>query len=67
VSAYHTAVIHAALGDTAAALEWLERAYDEQSPWIGYVAVDPRLDPLRSHARFQTLLTRARLDCRPCP
>ena len=45
VSAYHVAVIHVALGDTNAGLDWLERAYDEQSPWIGYLRVDPRVDP----------------------
>ena len=45
VSAYHVAVIHIALGDTNAGLDWLERAYEEQSPWIGYLKVDPRVDP----------------------
>jgi TolB-like protein/Tfp pilus assembly protein PilF len=61
VSAYHTAVIHAALGDTTTALDWLARAYDEQSPWIGYLAVDPRFDPLRSQPRFKEILRKARL------
>jgi hypothetical protein len=61
VSAYHVAVIHIALGDTTAGLDWLERAYDEQSPWIGYLGVDPRVDPVRSHPRFDSLLRKARL------
>jgi tetratricopeptide (TPR) repeat protein len=61
VSAYHVAVIHIALGDTNAGLDWLERAYDEQSPWIGYLRVDPRVDPVRSHPRFEALLGRSRL------
>jgi TolB-like protein/Tfp pilus assembly protein PilF len=61
VSAYHVAVIHIALGDTMAGLDWLERAYDEQSPWIGYLGVDPRFDPVRSHPRFDSLLRKARL------
>jgi TolB-like protein/Tfp pilus assembly protein PilF len=61
VSAYHVAVIHIALGDTDAGLDWLERAYDERSPWIGYLRVDPRVDPVRSHPRFQSLLEKARL------
>jgi hypothetical protein len=56
VSAYHVAAIHVALGDTTAALDWLERAFAERSPWIGYLAVDPRLTPLRSHPRFQSLV-----------
>jgi DNA-binding SARP family transcriptional activator/TolB-like protein/Tfp pilus assembly protein PilF len=61
VSAYHVAVIHLALGDTDVALDWLDRAYDEQSPWIGYLKVDPRVTSLRDHPRFQRLLTKARL------
>jgi serine/threonine-protein kinase len=56
VSAYHVAAIHVALGDTADALDWLERALAERSPWIGYLEVDPRVAPLRSHPRFQRLV-----------
>jgi TolB-like protein/Tfp pilus assembly protein PilF len=62
VSAYHVALIHIALGDVNIGLDWLDRAYEEQSPWIGYMRVDPRLDPVRSQPRFQRLLTKARLD-----
>jgi tetratricopeptide (TPR) repeat protein len=61
VSAYHVAVIYIALGDTNTGLDWLERAYDEQSPWIGYLRVDPRVDPVRSHPRFENLLRKTRL------
>ncbi len=61
VSAYHVAAIHVALGDTGAALDWIERAYQEQSPWLGYLGVDPRFDPLRSQARFVRLLRKAGL------
>jgi TolB-like protein/Tfp pilus assembly protein PilF/tRNA A-37 threonylcarbamoyl transferase component Bud32 len=61
VSAYHVAAIHAALGDTSAALDWLDRALAEKSPWIGYLNVDPRLDPVRSHPRFQSLIRKALL------
>jgi tetratricopeptide (TPR) repeat protein len=61
VSAYDVAVIHAALGDTGAALDGLERAYAEQSPWVAYLGVDPRIDPVRSQPRFRRLLDRARL------
>jgi serine/threonine-protein kinase len=62
VSAYHVALIYIALGDVNTGLDWLDRAYEEQSPWIGYMRVDPRLDPVRSQPRFQRLLTKARLD-----
>jgi tetratricopeptide (TPR) repeat protein len=61
VSAYHVALIHLALGDTDTALSWLERAYDERSPWVAYWQVDPRLDPVRSEARFTQLLRKAKL------
>ncbi len=62
VSAYHVAVIYMALGDLESGLTWLERAYDEQSPWIGYMRVDPRLDPVRGRPRFARLLGKAHLD-----
>jgi hypothetical protein len=55
------AAIHAALGDTGRALDWLDRAYEERSPWMAYVAVDPRFSALRSQARFDGLLRRTRL------
>jgi DNA-binding SARP family transcriptional activator len=61
VSAYHVAAIHVALADTSRALDWLERAYEERSPWMPYVAVDPRFSALRSHARFDSLLRKTRL------
>jgi TolB-like protein/Tfp pilus assembly protein PilF/tRNA A-37 threonylcarbamoyl transferase component Bud32 len=61
VSAYHVAVIHIALKDLNAGLDWLERAYDEKSPWIGYLRVDPRVEPVRAHPRFESLLRKARL------
>jgi eukaryotic-like serine/threonine-protein kinase len=61
VSAYHLAVVYVALGDTGTGLDWLERAHAEQSPWIGYLGVDPRVDPVRGHSRFDRLLQKARL------
>jgi DNA-binding SARP family transcriptional activator/TolB-like protein len=64
-SAYHTAVVYAALGQTDAALDWLDRAYDEKSPWIGYLRVDPRVASLRGDPRFDRLVRRARLHGSP--
>lgn len=61
VSAYHVAAIYAALGDATQALDWLDRAYAEQSPWIGYLAVDPRFKSVKAHPRFLSLLSKARL------
>ncbi|MGH7579886.1 MAG: tetratricopeptide repeat protein, partial [Gemmatimonadales bacterium] len=56
VPAYHVAVIYVALGDTSAALDWIGRAYEERSPWLGYLGVDPLFDPLRSLPRFESIL-----------
>ncbi len=67
VSAYHVAVIHLALGDTSAGMDWLERAVEERSPWIGYLNVDPRLDRVRSHSRFQRLVTSVGFKGVPAP
>ena len=62
VPAYDVALIHIALGDRDVGLNWLERALAEQSVMIGYLRVDPRLDPVRGDARFRALLQKAALD-----
>jgi tetratricopeptide (TPR) repeat protein len=46
------------LGDKDQTLTYLERAYEEQDPWLFYLKVWPPLDPLRSEPRFQALLRR---------
>ena len=61
VSAYHVAVIYGALGELDTAFEWLDWAYEEQSPWIGFLRVDPRVDPLRDDPRFDAILKKAAL------
>jgi len=58
ISAYDTAVIHAGLDDTTAALHELERAYEERSAWLVFLSVDPRLDSLREEPAFRDLMTR---------
>jgi len=62
VPSYPFAAIYVALGDKDEALAWLERAYDERDAWLEYVAVDPRLDSLRSDPRFANLLRRMNLQ-----
>jgi len=53
-----------ALGDTTAAVTWLERAADARDPWlIVDVLPDPLWDPLRADPRFARL--RARLGLAP--
>jgi len=50
------------LGDNEQALVWLERAYQEQSNFLGLVKVSPYFDPLRSDPRFADLVRRVGLD-----
>jgi tetratricopeptide (TPR) repeat protein len=53
--AYEIAVVHAALRDPDEAFIWLSLALRERSGWIAYLAVDPRLEILRSDPRFAAL------------
>ena len=61
VPPYPIAVIQTALGNNDAAFEWLEKAYVGHDSWLNYVALDPRLDPLRADRRFADLLQRMKL------
>jgi serine/threonine-protein kinase len=60
ISPYDIAVIHAGLGDRAAALAKLQEAYEDRSAWMVFINVDPRLDPLRDEPAFQELAARLR-------
>jgi len=59
---YEIAKAHLAMGDASQALEWLERALDERSPSMVFLAVDPHLDPLRGDPAFADLVSRMGLD-----
>jgi eukaryotic-like serine/threonine-protein kinase len=61
VSPWALASIHARLGETTDALDWLEKAYDEHDSTLVWLKVHPRLDALRGEPRFRALLTRMRL------
>ena len=56
--AYEVAVVYSLLGETDAALEWLERAAEEHAVGLAFVRVDPRLGRLSDDARFDALLKR---------
>jgi tetratricopeptide (TPR) repeat protein len=58
MSAYWPATIYAALNEKDQAFHWLDRAYQEHSPWMVYTKLFPWLDNLRSDPRFQDLLRR---------
>jgi eukaryotic-like serine/threonine-protein kinase len=58
VVAYEIAMIYDGLGKKDEAFLWLEKAIQERSYQVSSLAVDPRLDSLRSDPRFKPLLTR---------
>ena len=60
VSDYQLALVYIGLGETDAAMESLEQAYRERATLMGYLKMDPRLDPLRNNPRFQELLRNMR-------
>jgi len=56
VSAYSFAILYLGLGEKQEALRWLEQSYqDRAGSEIGYIRVDPLLDPLRGDPRFEAL------------
>lgn len=56
VPAYNLAVIHTALNEQDNALRHLQRAYQERDWALMVLAVEPRLDSLRSDPRFRELV-----------
>jgi tetratricopeptide (TPR) repeat protein len=50
--------IHAALQEADLAFACLDRAVQNRSPLIAWTTVEPRLDAVRGHARFEGLLRR---------
>lgn len=58
VCPYEMATAHAMLGNKDKALDWLGRGIKERSACMPDMKVDPRLDSLRSDARFEDFLRR---------
>ena len=56
VSSFNLAVVHAALGESELAIDALERGYAERTHWMALLRVEPRLDQLRGHPRFEAVL-----------
>jgi len=50
------AVFYANLGNADDAFVWLDKAYEERSPAMPFLRVDPSFEPLRSDPRFDKLL-----------
>jgi TolB-like protein/DNA-binding winged helix-turn-helix (wHTH) protein/tetratricopeptide (TPR) repeat protein len=55
VASFDLAIAYLGLGDHNRVLASLERAFDERSPRLLFLGVEPRFDALRSDARFQKL------------
>jgi len=58
VCPYEMATAHAILGNKEKALNWLNRGLKERSACMPDLKADPRLDSLRSDARFQDFMRR---------
>ena len=56
VSPVAFATLFIGLGDVERALDWAERACEEHRGWPLYFRVNPVVDPLRGHPRFEALL-----------
>jgi hypothetical protein len=59
------ALMHIRLGHRDEALTWLQQAYDARTGSLTFLAVEPRMDPLRTDPRFAELLERIGLPRAP--
>lgn len=59
VSAYDVASIYAALGENDETFKWLERAFEERSPLVGWLRWDAVFDGIRTDPRYIALARRA--------
>jgi serine/threonine protein kinase/Tfp pilus assembly protein PilF len=62
VSPVAFATIHLGLGEAEAAIGWAERAFEERRGWLAYVRVNPVMDPMRDHPRFEALVAKMKLS-----
>jgi Tfp pilus assembly protein PilF len=61
VSPVAFATILLGLGEVERAIDWAERGYDERRGWLAYLRVNPIMDPIRGHPRFDALMARMKL------
>ena len=58
VAPFEIAVIYTGLGEKDQTFEWLEKAYQDHSPWLMWINVDPRFDSLHGDPRYGDLRRR---------
>ena len=56
---YALAIAYVELGEKDKALAALEEVYAAHSNFLGYLKIDPQLNPLRDDPRFTALLTKS--------
>jgi len=61
-SPLNIAMNYAFAGADSEALDWLERAVDEHTPWLPELKIDPMWDAVRSQPRFVALLKKIGLE-----
>ena len=61
VDFYFVAMIYAGLGDKDQTFRWLEKAYQERSNQVAWLAVDPFWYPFYSDPRYKDLVRRVGL------
>jgi serine/threonine-protein kinase len=62
VRTYHLAAIYATLGDKDKAFAELEESFAERDCFLGRIAIDPAMDPLRDDPRFKNILKKMNLS-----
>lgn len=58
ISPYHLALVNCSLGRAEQSLDLLDQAYDSRDGKMLWMAVDPELDVLHGHPRFDRLLAK---------
>jgi len=56
VTKYEFALVYVGLGDFDRAIIELGGAFEERTWQVGYIGIDPLLDPIREDARFREIL-----------